>query len=72
MRRIAATTIVLPSGETYKNHVVELYDNRVVNHYPLVGEIEMTEWLGGKIVCTEEAVWHITTDADGVQHKQQL
>lgn len=34
----------------HTNHVVELYEHRVVNHYPLEGELPMTEWLGGTII----------------------
>lgn len=46
LRRIAAHTIILPDGSRLQGQVVELYGGRVVNYYPLEGELPMTEWLG--------------------------
>lgn len=46
LRRIAAHVIILPDGSRLKGQVVELYGGRVVNYYPLDGELPMTEWLG--------------------------
>lgn len=56
----------------YVNHVVELFNSRVVNHYPLRGELPMTEWLGGTIVIENYRAWHISVLADGTQRRQQL
>ena len=53
LRRIAASHITLPDGTQLHNHVVELWEGRVVNYYPLEGELPMTEWLGGSIIITE-------------------
>ena len=75
---MAANTVVLPNGMSYKNHVVELFGGRLVNHYPLQGEIAMTEWLGGRIEIEIEIekegrkAFHIITLADGTLHRQQL
>lgn len=71
-RRIAAKQVILPDGTINTNHVIELFGSRLVNHYPLEGEIEMTEWLGGTIVFKEQKPYHITTHADGTQHIQPL
>lgn len=49
LRRIAANTIILPDGTQLHNHVVELLSGRLVNVYPLEGELPLTEWLGGTI-----------------------
>lgn len=49
MRRVAANHIILPDGTTLHNHVVELYQGKILNIYPLSGEIPLTEWLGGTI-----------------------
>lgn len=72
MRRIAAKHVVMPNGTTFTNHVVEIMDSRLVNHYPLQGEIEMTEWLGGTIVVEADGIHHLTRLSDGTQRKQQL
>ena len=71
-RRVAANVVIFSEEERYVNHVVELCNSRVVNHYPLQGEIAMTEWLGGTIVIENWKAYHITKHADGTQHKQQL
>ena len=54
LRRIAASHITLPDGTQLHNHVVELWEGRVVNYYPLEGELPMTEWLGGSIIITAD------------------
>ena len=57
MRRVAANYIKI--GErTLINHVVEIIGQRVVNYYPLKGEIAMTEWLGGTIEIVEGGAYH--------------
>lgn len=71
-RRIAASHVVLPTGETFCQHVVELIDNRLVDHYPLHGEQPGTEWHQGTVCVTPEGVFLITTLADGTQHRRQL
>lgn len=50
MRKIAVSRIYISKEEFYNNHVVELLNSAVVNHYPLTQEQAMTEWLGGAIV----------------------
>ncbi len=61
MRRVAANYIKI--GErTLPNHVVEIIGQRVVNYYPLKGEIAMTEWLGGTIRINEGKAFHIKND----------
>ena len=58
MRRIAANYIKI--GErTLHNHVVEIIGQRVVNYYPLKGEIAMTEWLGGTIEIHDGKAFHL-------------
>lgn len=52
MRRVAASIVFTDARQRNKNYVVEVYDNIVVNHYPLLDEQPMTEWLGGMIVLT--------------------
>ena len=53
LRRIAANKVCLPSGECYRNHVVELMDGSVTSHYPLLHEQALTEWHQGTIVVDE-------------------
>jgi hypothetical protein len=72
LRRVAANVVIFSDDRRYINHVVELCNSRVVNHYPLRGEIAMTEWLGGTIVIENGKAYHLTSHADGTQHKQQL
>ncbi len=72
IRRIAASKVILPDGKEYANHVVELLGSRLVNHYPLQGEIAMTEWLGGTIRFEEAGVFHITHLSDGTQRRRLL
>ena len=48
MRRVAASIVYINEKE-FHNHVVELLNHQVTNHYPLEGEQPMTEWLGGTI-----------------------
>ena len=38
--------------------VSKMLDGRVVNVYPLKGEIAMTEWLGGTIEIDGDQAWH--------------
>lgn len=52
MRRVAATRVYLSTEEFHTNHIVELFDSFVVNHYGLQSELPMTEWLGGIILIT--------------------
>lgn len=52
MRRVAASRVYLNNEEFFNNHIVELFDSYVVNHYGLQDELAMTEWLGGVIVIT--------------------
>lgn len=57
MRRVAASKVFINEIE-FRNHVVELYDHLLVNHYPLEGEIPMTEWLGGTIIIRGREAYH--------------
>ncbi len=70
IRRVAANRIVFSDGTQYTNHVLELCGSRVVNHYPLQGEVAMTEWLGGTIVVEQGKAYHLTKPADETQRKQ--
>jgi len=53
MRRVAANIVYLNNKEFHKNHIVELFDGIVINHYGLTQELAMTEWLGGIILLTK-------------------
>ena len=57
MRRIAASIVYINEKE-FHNHVVELFDHLLVNHYPLNGELPMTEWLGGTIIIRGREAYH--------------
>lgn len=59
MKRIAANIVYINSIEFYKQHIVELYDHIVVNHYPLQEESPMTEWFCGSIIIHEKAAYLI-------------
>lgn len=50
MRRVAANIVYINNIEFYKNHIVELYEHIVVNHYHLSDELAMTEWFSGTII----------------------
>ena len=53
MRRIAANIVYINNDkEFHKNHIVELFDDMVVNHYNISEELAMTEWLGGMLLLT--------------------
>lgn len=58
MRRVAATRVYINKKE-FRNHVVELFDHLLVNHYPLEGELPMTEWLGGTIIIRDKEAYHL-------------
>ena len=58
MRRVAASRVYINEKEFHNNHVVELYEHIVVNHYPLQGERPMTEWLGGTIIIRDRHAFH--------------
>lgn len=58
MRRIAASRVYINEKEFHTNHVVELFEHCVVNHYPLQSELPMTEWLGGTIVILNSKAYH--------------
>ena len=57
MRRVAASKVYINEKE-FRNHVVELFDHLLVNHYPLEGELPMTEWLGGTIIIRGREAFH--------------
>ena len=58
MRRVAASRVFINEKEFHNNHVVELFEHLVVNHYPLEGELPMTEWLGGTIIIRGKEAYH--------------
>lgn len=58
MRRVAASRVYINEKEFHNNYVVELLDHLVVNHYPLQGELPMTEWLGGTILIRDRQAFH--------------
>ena len=58
MRRVAASRVYINEKEFHNNHVVELFEHLVVNHYPLGGELPMTEWLGGTIIIRGREAYH--------------
>ncbi|MBO4673737.1 MAG: hypothetical protein J5616_05255 [Bacteroidaceae bacterium] len=59
MRRVAASRVYINEKESHTNHVVELLDHSVVNHYALEGELPMTEWLGGTIIIRNRKAYHV-------------
>lgn len=59
MRRVAANIVYINNIEFYKNHIVELYEHIVVNHYKLVDELAMTEWFSGTIVINKNSAYLI-------------
>ena len=59
MRRVAASRVYINEKEFRNNHVVELFEHLVVNHYPLEGELPMTEWLGGTIIIRGREAYHV-------------
>jgi hypothetical protein len=54
MRRVAANRVYFSTNKAYNNHVIEIIDKTVVNHYQLHDELELTEWLGGIIIIAQE------------------
>ncbi len=82
MRRVAASRVFLNEKEFHNNHVVELFEHLVVNHYPLKGELPMTEWLGGTIIIRGREAYHTrqvlspselsTDDSSGNGHIERL
>ena len=58
MRRVAASRVYINEKDFHTNHVVELYDHLLVNHYALEGELPMTEWLGGTIIIRGREAYH--------------
>jgi|GEM_PF-3197870 len=62
LRRLAANHIIMPDGQTYDNHVVELAYGRILAHYPLRGEVEATEWYSGTIIFLPEDNQQDTTE----------
>lgn len=59
MRRVAANIVYLNNIEFYKNHIVELYEHIVVNHYKLIDELAMTEWFSGTIIVHQRMAYLI-------------
>ena len=65
LRKIAATRVYLDVSsphtslpEFYTNHVIELTDHILTNHYPLTTELPHTEWIGGTIVIRNQRAYH--------------
>lgn len=59
MRRVAASRVFINEKEFHNNHVVELFNHLVMNHYPLTEELPMTEWLGGTIILRNGEAYHL-------------
>lgn len=59
MRRVAANIVYINNIEFYKNHIVELYEHIVVNHYKLSNELAMTEWFSGTIIIHDRQAYLI-------------
>jgi len=59
MRRVASNIVYVNKIEFYKNHIVELYNNIVINHYALSEELQMTEWFSGTIIIYNRAAYLI-------------
>ncbi len=68
MRRVAANIVYTNVKEFHKNHIVELFDGIVVNHYGLTEELAMTEWLGGIILLTKAE----DLELDGIDSIEQF
>lgn len=58
VRKVAANRVYIHFPEFYTNHVVELTDHVITNHYPLTAELPHTEWLGGTIVIKNQHAYH--------------
>ena len=72
LRRVASNIVIFSEKVQYTNHVLELFNSRVVNHYPLRGEIAMTEWLGGTIIVENGKAYLFTEQADGIERLRLL
>ena len=59
MRRVAANIVYINNIEFYKQHIVELYDHIVINHFCLSDELAMTEWLSGTIIIYNRNAYHV-------------
>lgn len=59
MRKVASNIVYLNNIEFYKNHIVELYEHIVINHYNLADEQEKTEWFNGTIIIHEQKAYII-------------
>ena len=53
MRRVAANKVFFSPSKSYTRHIIEIQGQRIVNHYHLHDELELTEWLGGIIIITK-------------------
>lgn len=53
IRRIASNLVYINEIEFHKNHIVELYNHILVNHFKLQDELAMTEWFSGTIIIYE-------------------
>ena len=54
MRRVAANKVYFSPTTAYPNHILEICGKRIVNHFGLEDELELTEWLGGIIIIADE------------------
>ena len=71
LRRVAANYVVMGERRMI-NHIVEIMGSRVVNYYPLEGEIALTEWLGGTIEIREGKAYRIIGGKDGSPSREEL
>jgi len=56
IRRIAVHELVTDTGERFPMVVVELLGDRIVDWYPLKGEPPFTEWYGGTLQASHDAL----------------
>lgn len=55
MRRVLVSCVYIEDGREYRPGIVELYEQRVVNYYPLTDDdLASSEFLGGAIFLSGE------------------
>lgn len=63
MRRVATNRVYFSPTTIYRNHILEIYGEMMINHFKLEDELELTEWLGGIIMITDEKTAHTLVEA---------
>lgn len=54
LRRIASHATILENGSRQTLLAIELMEGRVINWFPLIGEMAQTEWMPGEIVLRRD------------------